>query len=157
MKNVERICSFWLANELVLAKMVLILRINVGYCNMNIEDFREYCLSFKGTNEKMPFEKASSAYDRNLLVFSVFDKWFCFVNIDEFDFCNLKCDPEESEELRERYEEVRAGYHMNKRLWISVDFNRDVPDGKIKELVRKSYEAVVVTLPKKEREALDKL
>ena len=55
MKNVERICSFWLANELVLAKMVLILRINVGYCNMNIEDFREYCLSFKGTNEKMPF------------------------------------------------------------------------------------------------------
>lgn len=110
MKNVERICSFWLANELVLAKMVLILRINVEYCNMNIEDFREYCLSFKGTNEKMPFEKASSAYDRNLLVFSVFDKWFC-----------------------------------------------DVPDGKIKELVRKSYEAVVATLPKKEREALDKL
>ena len=46
---------------------------------------------------------------------------------------------------------------MNKRLWISVDFNRDVPDGKIKELVRKSYEAVVATLPKKEREALDKL
>ena len=79
------------------------------------------------------------------------------MNIDEFDFCNLKCDPEESEELRDRYEGVRAGYHMNERLWISVDFNRDVPDGKIKELVRKSYEAVVATLPKKEREALDKL
>ena len=43
---------------------------------MNIEDFRTYCLSFKGAYEKMPFEKATSAYDRNLLVFCVAEKWF---------------------------------------------------------------------------------
>lgn len=55
---------------------------------MNIEDFRTYCLSFKGVSEKMPFGKASTEYDRNLLVFSVCDKWFCFVNVDVFDFCN---------------------------------------------------------------------
>lgn len=48
---------------------------------MNIEDFRTYCLSFKGAYEKMPFEKATSAYDRNLLVFCVAEKWFCFVNV----------------------------------------------------------------------------
>ncbi len=41
---------------------------------MNIEDFRTYCLSFKGVSEKMPFGKASTEYDRNLLVFSVCDK-----------------------------------------------------------------------------------
>lgn len=64
---------------------------------MNIEDFRAYCLSLKGVTEKMPFGKATSAYDRNLLVFSVLDKWFCFVNVDVFDFCNLKCAPEQAE------------------------------------------------------------
>lgn len=43
---------------------------------MNIEEFRAYCLSFKGVHDKMPFEKATSEYDRNLLVFYVLDKWF---------------------------------------------------------------------------------
>lgn len=66
---------------------------------MNIEDFRAYCLSFKGVHEKMPFEKATSDYDRNLLVFYVVEKWFCFVNIDVFDFCNIKCDPQQIEDL----------------------------------------------------------
>ena len=69
---------------------------------MNIEDFRTYCLSFKGVTEKMPFDKAASAYDRNLLVFSVSDKWFCFVNITVFDFCDIKCDPELAATIRYR-------------------------------------------------------
>ena len=67
---------------------------NENRTTMNIEDFRAYCLSLKGVTEKMPFGKAASEYDRNLLVFSVLDKWFCFVNVDVFDFCDLKCDPE---------------------------------------------------------------
>lgn len=46
--------------------------------SMNIEDFRAYCLSFEGVYDKMPFDKATSAYDRNLLVFYVAQKWFCF-------------------------------------------------------------------------------
>lgn len=83
---------------------------------MNIEDFRTYCLSFKGVSEKMPFGKASTEYDRNLLVFSVCDKWFCFVNVDVFDFCNVKCRPEQSEELQERYEGMRPGSHEQTTL-----------------------------------------
>lgn len=43
---------------------------------------------------------------------------------------------------------------MNKKYWISVYFNQDVPDEKIKELVRKSYDIVVKSLTKKEREML---
>lgn len=43
---------------------------------MNVEEFRTYCLAFKGVHDKMPFEKATSEYDRNLLVFYVLDKWF---------------------------------------------------------------------------------
>lgn len=121
---------------------------------MNIEDLRAYCLSFKGVHEKMPFGKSTSDYDRGLLVFYVLDKWFCFVNVDVFDFCDLKCPTEQIDELQAQYEGIRPGYHMNKRHWISVCFNRDVPDDKIRELVRQSYETVVSELPKKEREML---
>lgn len=124
---------------------------------MNIEDFRAYCLSFKGVHEKMPFEKATSEYDRNLLVFCVVDKWFCFVNIDVFDFCNIKCDPEHIEDLQERYEGVIPGYHMNKKHWISVYFDKDVPEKRIKELVKQSYERVAASLSKKEKESLQAL
>lgn len=121
---------------------------------MNIEDFRKYCLSFRGVHEKMPFDKATSEYDRNLLVFCVADKWFCFVNIDVFDFCNLKCRPEQTEDLRDKYEGIRPGYHMNKRHWVSVYFDSDVLDETIKELVKQSYDIVVASLSKKEKEAL---
>ena len=109
---------------------------------MNIEEFRTYCLSFPGACDKMPFDKAASEYDRELLVFCVRDKWFCFVHIREFDFCCLKCAPDEAIDLRDRYEGIEPGYHMNKRHWINVRFDRDVPDSEIRRLVRRSYELV---------------
>lgn len=121
---------------------------------MDIEEFRTYCLSFKGVHDKMPFEKAASEYDRNLLVFYVLDKWFCFVNIDVFDFCTKKCDTEQIEELQDRYEGIKPGYHMNKKHWISVYFDKDVPDKTIKDLVKRSYETVVSSLSRQERETL---
>ena len=124
---------------------------------MNIEDFRDYCLSFKGVTEKMPFGKVASEYGRNLLVFSVLDKWFCFVNVEVFDFCDIKCAPEQIGELQERYDGIRPGYHMNKKHWISVCFNQDVPDSKILELVRQSYDIVAASFTRKQREELDKL
>ena len=121
---------------------------------MNIEEFRTLCLSFEGASEKMPFGKATSEYDRNLLVFEVAGKWFCFVNIDVFDFCNIKCDPDRIGELQAQYEGATPGYHMNKRHRISLHFDKDVPDDTIRELVRQSYDLVVASLPKKERETL---
>ena len=121
---------------------------------MDIEEFRTYCLSLKGAQEKMPFNKATSQYDRDLLVFQVCDKWFCFVNIDAFDFCDLKCVPEQITELQERYEGIRPGYHMNKKHWISVYFHQDVPDSLIKKLVLQSYNLVVSSLTHKQRETL---
>lgn len=43
------------------------------------------------------------------------------------------------------------GWHMNKKYWISVYFNQDVPDNKIKELIKQSYDIVYQSLPKKEK------
>ena len=109
---------------------------------MNIEDFRTHCLSFPGAHDDFPFGKAASEYDRNLLVFYVADKWFCFVNAVEFDFCNLRC------------EGVGPGWHMNKRHWISVRFGSDVPDGVLLDMVKDSYELAAAKLTKQQRTAL---
>lgn len=118
---------------------------------MHIEDFRAFCLAFEGAHDDFPFGKATSEYDRNLLVFYVADKWFCFVNAVEFDFCNVRCATDRIGELQARYEGVTPGYHMNKKHWISVHFDRDVPDALIRELVRDSYESVAARLTKRVR------
>ena len=109
---------------------------------MNIEEFREYCLSFKGAEEKLPF-------DETTLVFYVKGKMFCLTDIEEFDFINVKCDPEEAVMLREQYEEVIPGYHMNKKHWNSIKTNGNVSDKLIKEWVSNSYNLVVAGLSKK--------
>ena len=106
---------------------------------------REYCLSFKGATEKMPFGKANNEHARNLLVFCIEDKWFCFVNSESFDFCNLKSAPEENLRLQGEFDGIRPGYHMNHRHWI----NCDVPDNRIFELVKTSYFLVLKSLPKR--------
>ena len=54
---------------------------------MNIEEFRAYCLSFKGVYEKMPFSGVADKYSRDVLCFYVADKWFC--NLKLRKECNL--------------------------------------------------------------------
>src|SRR5690606_3056094 len=116
----------------------------------NIEDFRNFCLSFKGVTEKFPF-------DETTLVFYVMGKMFCLVDINDFNYCNLKCDPYEAQELRAIYEGIQPGYHMNKKHWNSVYFNSDVPFELMNNLVSKSYQLVVEKLPKKEQHLLNEL
>lgn len=109
---------------------------------MNIEDFRNYCLKYKGVTESFPF-------DESTLVFKVKNKMFALADVDEFNFINLKCDPERSIELREQYSGIKPGYHMNKKLWNSVYVNEDVDDQLIFELTDHSYNLIVKSLTKK--------
>lgn len=124
---------------------------------MNIEKFREYCLSLKGVQEKMPFPNVPDKYSRDVLCFYIGNKWFCYVNIEVFDRCCLKTTPEMAEELRERYDGVRPAWHMNKRMWNDVYFNSDVPDQTIKCLVQQSYDIVYRSLSLKERKIIQLL
>lgn len=111
---------------------------------MNIEYFRDFCLSIKGATESFPF-------DDTTLVFKVMGKMFAYIGLDPKDgefFANMKCDPERSIELRERYEGVQHGYHTNKAMWNSVYLQRDLPDELIKELIQHSVDEVIKRLPK---------
>ncbi len=117
---------------------------------MNIEELRDYCLSKKGTSEGFPF-------DETTLVFKVMDKMFALTDIEDNFGVNLKCDPEKAIELREHYPEVKPGWHMNKKLWNTVDMNGNLSDSLIKEWIDHSYDLIVASLPKKKRDELEKL
>ena len=115
---------------------------------MNIEQFRDYCLSKKGVTESFPF-------DESTLVFKVLDKMFALTGLNaEEASANLKCEPSRALELREQYDAVRPGYHMNKKHWNTVLLESDVSDGLLKELIEHSYELVVKKMRKKDRALL---
>jgi len=115
---------------------------------MNIESFREYCLSFSGVTEEFPF-------DENTLVFKVMGKMFALCDVDDFQSINLKCEPVKAIELREEYPGlVQPGYHMNKKHWNTVSMQHHLPDDLIKEWIKDSYDLVVAKLAKRDREKL---
>ena len=120
---------------------------------MNIEELREYCISVKGATESFPFDEVT-------LVFKVMDKMFAYTGLAPKDgqfIVDLKCNPEKSSELREKYEGIKHGTHTHGLLWNSVYLASDVPDTLIKELIEHSVEEVISKLPKKKQEEYRKL
>jgi predicted DNA-binding protein (MmcQ/YjbR family) len=109
---------------------------------MNIEEFRDYCLSKKFVTEELPFGPET-------LVFKVQGKLFALTNIDDFSSINLKCEPDKIVALRERYSDIQPGYHMNKNHWNTVRVNSALSDSIVYGLVDYSYDLVVKGLPKK--------
>jgi len=117
---------------------------------LNIESFQKYCLSKKGVTEEFPF-------DNNTLVFKVMGKMFALTNVEAFEGINLKCEPELAAQLREDYPAVKPGYHMNKKHWNTIVMDGSIGDKLIQQWIDLSYDLVVASLPKKEREALKDL
>lgn len=111
---------------------------------MDIGTIREYCLKKKGVTEGFPF-------DEETLVFKVMGKMFALTNLNPPRILNLKCDPERAIELREEYEHITPGYHMNKQHWNTLDLDGTLSTKLIKELIDHSYELIVAGLPKKEK------
>lgn len=110
---------------------------------MNQDNIKEYCFSKKGVSCDFPF-------DEQTLVYRVMGKMFLLTDIDGFPISmNLKCDPEKAVELRERYEAIKPGYHMNKKHWNTVLCDGTISDNLILELIDHSYTLVKNSLPKK--------
>ena len=121
---------------------------------MNLETFYEFCLSKKGVTEHFPF-------DEDTLVFKVGGKMFCLTSLKEWEkgtpSLNLKCEPEKAAELRAEYEAINPGFHMSKIHWNTVDFNSDVDDKMMRELINHSYDLVFISLTKKTQSEIIKL
>jgi len=111
---------------------------------MDIELFRNYCLSKKGVTEGFPF-------DKDTLVFKVLGKMFALTDVESFESISLKCDPEKAVALRELYPVVRPGYHMNKKHWNTVHLDGSIPDNLLYQWIDHSYQEVVNGLPVKLR------
>jgi predicted DNA-binding protein (MmcQ/YjbR family) len=109
---------------------------------MDLAEFREYCLRKPGASEEIPFGP-------DVLVFKVGGKIFALGALDEVPpRVNLKCDPDLALDLRDRYEQVTPGYHMNKRHWNTVEIASGIPDIELRKMIDHSYELVVKPLLK---------
>ena len=114
---------------------------------MDAESLRNYCLSKKAAEETLPFGPEN-------LVMKVGGKIFAIFPVEPPFTVNLKCDPERAIELREQYDAIQPGYHMNKAHWNTIILDGSLGDKKIKELIDHSYELIVKSLPKKVQEEL---
>ncbi len=120
---------------------------------MTIEEYHAFCLSLPHTFEDFPF-------DQETMVFKVGaskseGKMFALTHITNFEYINLKVDPDESLKLQDKYAgSIKPGYHMNKKHWISVSMDESLPDELVEELILNSYNLVKRSLPKKVRESM---
>ena len=107
---------------------------------MNIEQIRDHCLRKKGVAEEFPF-------DEQTLVFKVMGKMFLLASLEKVPLqINLKCDPEKAIELREEYESVQPGYHMNKKHWNTIVVDGSISLKDLLEWIDHSYGLVVTGL-----------
>jgi len=118
---------------------------------MNIERLYDYCRSLNGVSEGAPFGD-------DVLVFKVMGKMFALVSLTDLPLrVNLKCNPARALDLRARWASVMPGYHMNKKHWNTIVLDGELDSADVKEMIDQSYELVVASLKKSERDALAQL
>lgn len=106
---------------------------------MNIEDFREYCLSLGEVEEKLPFAKMPGG--DSVLAFYVGGHTFCYCDIDHFETVIVKCQPERIPELMETQGICLPDNHFNAKYWIGLEMEH-LKTETLRELVANSYEIV---------------
>lgn len=103
---------------------------------MDLPDVIAHILSKPGAEETIPFGP-------DTLVYKIGGKMFALTTPDEYPArLNLKCDPDRSIALRDEYESIIPGYHMNKRHWNTLILDGSVPSKLVRELIDHSYELV---------------
>ncbi len=112
---------------------------------MNVESLHEYCLSKPGAEETLPFGP-------DTVVYKVGGKAFLLTGLDSEDLrFNVKCDPEKAIELREEFDCVVPGYHMNKKHWNTIVVDGSVADKQLKDWIDHSYNLVTSSFSKKKK------
>jgi predicted DNA-binding protein (MmcQ/YjbR family) len=117
---------------------------------MTPDELRDFCLALPQATETFPFGEELSVVKT-----SGNGKIFALSALAASPFSvSLKCDPEESVALRQRYGAVTPGYHLNKKHWISIDLAGDVhadqrvPDDLVEQLIHDSHALVRPKVPR---------
>lgn len=109
---------------------------------MTHKEIEEYILSFPNTRLDFPFGEKTAVYkignkdDGDGKMFALIAEGSTPLRI------SLKCDPLLAEKLREDYETVLPGYHLNKKHWNTIICTGQVPDEELKSLISISYNLV---------------
>ena len=103
---------------------------------MDHKTVEEYVLSMPNAVLEYPFGEGVAVYKVNDKMFALIPEGKTPVNI------SLKCDPLLSKVLREKYEEVMQGYHLNKKHWNTIILSGQLTWEEIQALIRHSYDLV---------------
>ena len=116
---------------------------------MNDESVEVYLLARPETRKDHPFGPETA-------VFKIKDKMFALLLEKEgVGWLNLKCEPSQALALRDIFDSVIPGYHMNKQHWNTVILDGSIPNGEIERMIDHSYGLVVKGLKKSQRLALE--
>lgn len=110
---------------------------------MDIEQIRDYCLSKPFATEDMPFGP-------EYVVFRIGGKIFCCVALVLGNVIQLKWNPDEFDEVIDKYQYVRKAWHWHKRHIIQFDlYETTIPGSVAENLIDRAYSYVKGRLPKK--------
>jgi predicted DNA-binding protein (MmcQ/YjbR family) len=90
-------------------------------------------------------------------IYKVMGKMFAILEVRRVEVVILKCDPLLADILREQYAGIGHRSHLDRRFWISVDLDADVPVEEIERLTAQSYELVCAKLTRKQKAELEAL
>ncbi|MCQ1948330.1 MmcQ/YjbR family DNA-binding protein [Arthrobacter sp. zg-Y859] len=120
---------------------------------MDAGELRRLCLSLPGAFEDFPFGPESSVFKVGAAAGKA--KMFALTELaGEPLMISLKCEPELALQLRAAHPEITGAWHMNKTHWNQVEVASGLPRDMIRDLVEDSYDLVVASLPRKDRESL---
>lgn len=117
---------------------------------MNIEEFRDFCLSLPYAVENQPW---SDPRNQSLITYTIGGKWFCLLSVDD-KRANIKCDPEKVVELQTHYSGAFPAWHMNKQHWVGVMLDSDIPTEQFRQMLLEAHDIVAKSLSRKIREHL---
>lgn len=103
---------------------------------MDHKTVEEYVLSMPNAELTYPFGEGVAVYKVNAKMFALIEEGKHPVRI------SLKCDPVLAKVLRERYDEVMEGYHLNKKHWNTIVLSGQLTWEEVQGLIRHSYDLV---------------
>ncbi|SNS63189.1 MmcQ/YjbR family DNA-binding protein [Rhodococcoides kyotonense] len=101
---------------------------------MASERVHAYCAALPDASLTHPFGPETSVYKVGGKIFAVIGTGDAALTV--------KCTPEHAEVLVGEHAGIVPGYHMNKRHWITIQLDGDVPDGLVEDLIDESHSLV---------------